>query len=844
MSAHKFLPLENILKFEYPIYAHTHETKNRETLQEHTRLCQTYYEQLYHEKRLGDFFCRFAERFLLKQCEPVYKIFHNMIDNVVTFHDVGKVNPEFQRVNMNHYTDKVYWCDWFDGTRHSLFSAYAYVNFYMKKINELVAEKTAKKILWGICLINGMVISRHHSDLTRMGDFIDEFKPGGKIQLMETGLRKSGHFLYLDIDLKRDKYWNRWNRFKQFTDQNKELEAGAFLYTRMLYSLLVSCDYYATTEYGNDYCIKDFGNVTRQDEFCHAYENTELIRMIRKKAADQPERLDFSSIKDINQLRTVLFLEAEQTMQQNLHAPVYFLEAPTGSGKSNTAMNLSFQLLQQGYQKIYYVYPFNTLVEQNINILKETFGEDSNEFDRIAVINSNTPIKCKQINDQEILDDYVKALLDRQFLNYPFILTTHVSLFQTMFSHEREALFGFLQLKDSIIILDEIQSYKNTIWSEIIIFLKNFAAYLNIKIIIMSATLPDLNYLCDDGTDVVSLVHETERYFSNCKFKDRVRVSYELLGQNIRLEVLLQHILSKYDGQKKIVVEFIKRKTAYEFARMIKDQNNALELILFTGDDNRADRLKKIQRIKNSKDGLLLIATQVVEAGVDIDMDIGYKNVSKLDSEEQFLGRINRSCKKLAGGKVYFFDHDDAAAIYKDGDCRISPELTLKDETMRELLKDKRFSPYYLAVMEHIRIHRNQSGDSTENIDVFFDEKVGGLNFTDISKRMALIDDDKWTKSVFLSREIEVDNGTLKGDEVWEQYRLLLEDYEMDYSKKQVKLSKVRSKLNYFIYEISKHVPLDYNDQIGELYKIDNGDTYFIDDIFQRDKLEEGERFL
>lgn len=34
-------------------------------------------------------------------------------------------------------------------------------------------------------------------------------------------------------------------------------------------------------------------------------------------------------------------------------------------------------------------------------------------------------------------------------------------------------------------------------------------------------------------------------------------------------------------------------------------------------------------------------------------MDIGYKDISMLDSEEQFLGRINRSCKKT-GCKVYF----------------------------------------------------------------------------------------------------------------------------------------------------------------------------------------------
>ena len=47
------------------------------------------------------------------------------------------------------------------------------------------------------------------------------------------------------------------------------------------------------------------------------------------------------------------------------------------------------------------------------------------------------------------------------------------------------------------------------------------------------------------------------------------------------------------------------------------------------------------------------MATQVVEAGIDIDMDIGYKDISKLDSEEQFIGRINRNFKRK--GVVLFF---------------------------------------------------------------------------------------------------------------------------------------------------------------------------------------------
>ena len=93
-----------------------------------------------------------------------------------------------------------------------------------------------------------------------------------------------------------------------------------------------------------------------------------------------------------------------------------------------------------------------------------------------------------------------------------------------------------------------------------------------------------------------------------------------------------------------------------------------------------------IKEAKNKeRNSMLLIATQVIEAGVDIDMDIGFKNISILDADEQFLGRINRSCKKK-NCKVCFFKLDEGNLIYKS-DVRIRKEFTLlKDVYKRQLL--------------------------------------------------------------------------------------------------------------------------------------------------------------
>lgn len=86
----------------------------------------------------------------------------------------------------------------------------------------------------------------------------------------------------------------------------------------------------------------------------------------------------------------------------NTDKNIFYLEAPTGSGKSNMAMNLSFKLMKnsQDINKIFYIYPFNTLVEQNMNSLANVFGNNESVMSQIAIVNSITPYK--DISDDEL----------------------------------------------------------------------------------------------------------------------------------------------------------------------------------------------------------------------------------------------------------------------------------------------------------------------------------------------------------------------------------------------------------------------------------------------------------
>ena len=51
-----------------------------------------------------------------------------------------------------------------------------------------------------------------------------------------------------------------------------------------------------------------------------------------------------------------MFLDSENVMKNNLNGEIFYLEAPTGAGKSNIATNLSFKLIKDknGLKKIFW----------------------------------------------------------------------------------------------------------------------------------------------------------------------------------------------------------------------------------------------------------------------------------------------------------------------------------------------------------------------------------------------------------------------------------------------------------------------------------------------------------
>ena len=840
------IPIEDIIVKPELFYAHCDRGngKNPEILKEHVDRCYHYFEELWEHKNFKAVFENFQKELAPELSDEGIKLFYSLIVNVIIFHDCGKINPRFQSIKMKNTLKKWTAIDCLDGTKHSILSAAIYFDYFYEKIQESLLSKDEKNMIHVFMLVNAYVISRHHGNLSRFEEFLEEFQPNRQLADIFSCMNQ-GDFteVYHGPFCKRDRHMMNMPRqntriYHSFLEKQSS-HAGLYTYIRFLFSVLVSCDYYATSEYDNGIQMSAFGTI-ENTEFVTQYEQSERVKQIRRL---NPESC-VDDKKDINILRNRMFYEAEQTLLENKDANVAFAEAPTGAGKSNLAMNCSLKLLDKNINKIFYVYPFNTLVEQNYDTLEKIYGQ-TDIFKSIAVINSITPIPLngtrkfwENLDKEENEKFYQKALLDRQFLNYPFILTTHVNLFQIMFGCEREAAISFYQLAGSVVVLDEIQSYKNVLWTEIMMFLQCYSRLLNMKIIIMSATLPKLDMLTGNHEKVVNLIENPEKYFQDARFKKRVALSYELLYPDRKTEMkeLCAHVLGQAQKGRKLLMEFITKTSAEKFYHMLTESGREdLQIFCMTGDDNQIDR-KRILREMDTADkdkAVILVATQVVEAGIDIDMDIGYKDISKLDSEEQFIGRINRNFKRK--GVVYFFDMDNESGIYKE-DYRVDTAYTLRKDEMKQLLADKNFGKYYDYILKGIRKYRNDRKNEN-GIEAFVDN-VKKLDFVWISQKMKLIDkNDDWKMSVYFAREITTDIGEIiDGKQVWERYRELLSDMTMNYAKKQILLSEVKSKMSYFIYQIKIDNSLDYNDRIGELYLIEDAEQYFENGRLNTDK--------
>jgi CRISPR-associated endonuclease/helicase Cas3 len=760
----------------------------KESLIAHSNLTLKYYYKILKVKNLEGI----IDKLLLKIDKENFDLLKEMFINTIYLHDVGKINPNFQFYKMKNdlFKDKV---DDTKNSNHSFYSSEKFIEYYKEILNKIQNRKTKEKLKF-ILYAFSYYQAKHH----------------GKLGVFEEYRKKEIFWSYLD----------------KFDIPSFEF----YILNKLLFSLLISSDYYATIDYMANLKTENFGTFSKSDK-------NKLITQFSNYTNK------FENPKGINVFREAIKKESEKTLLLNLDKNIFYLEAPTGSGKTLISINLALQLLKndEKLNKLFYIFPFNTLVEQTKNVFDEVFDELD-----IEVINSITPMNLDEKNQENEETKYQKSYVNRLFYHSSAIITTHISFFNTLFGVSKEDNFPLWQLANSVIILDEIQSYDNNLWWYMVEFFDKYAQLLNIKIIIMSATLPKLDYFLEKKDNFVELIpkNKKDEFFANSYFRNRIsELNFSLLDEGkIELSRLFEVVQKEYKNRK-VLIEFIKKSTAREFYNLLLEYGfkNVYEL---SGDDNKVYRNYVINKTKELNE-MIIVATQVIEAGVDIDMDIGFKDISTIDSEEQFMGRINRSCKKN-NSKVYFFDIDEASKIYVN-DNRI--DFNLKQKEYREILENKNFEKYYKKVLENIKNRGNKFENGVYTNYENFLNLVKKLNYKELYKTMQLINSKNFTLyfpfKIDISKysnikefegieEFLTDN-KLDGQKVWDKF-IELDNIE-NFAEKKFKKSKINSLMQFFTFNLLGYKePIFYDEKIKGIYFVKNYEEFIFDGKFDREK--------
>jgi len=846
-------PLEERLVGHQKYLAHTHDSKPSERLSEHTRLVSEYALRLLEAHHLDPVVDRLVSPLVKSDDNNRVGFFiKKLFLNAIIFHDYGKVNENFQVEKMQN--------DRFShnrrngiGSRHSILSAFIFIVEHLRQVQEMTDLKPETQArLFALTFLFANPILKHHASYLANDLKFDEQGVLTLAQYLRLfGLEWDsesliGAFHDLErklIDICRD-YFSDESRFP------------IYVLLKLHYSLLTASDYYATNSYSMGLTVEDFGVFSEKDkqELFSTFQtnkdyNHELFCEEQRFVNYPVDKLQTCHPDNLNILRKKLFAEVLESVRQNCNENVFYLEAPTGSGKTNVSIGTAMELLRSdpALNKIFYVFPFTTLVTQTARAIQETLQVSNSEM---IQLHSRSGFHSKREEDQDGSYGVDKQnYIDNLFVNYPITLLTHIKFFDILKGNGKTETYLLHRLANSVVVIDELQSYPPLEWDKVAYFIQHYAETFNIKFILMSATLPKLDDLELRGgvQDFVPLVKDKNLYFQNPNFKNRVRFDFSLLEQKPDLMQLAQIVLDKCEthatgneGRVKAVIEFIFKKSAGEFYNQVKESAAVLgyEVLLLSGTILEPRRCEIIDLLKAHKEGskrpkILLVSTQVIEAGVDIDMDIGFKDRSLIDSEEQLLGRVNRNAAPTQA-TVYIFDLDRTFSIYgRDLRYQITRD-SIDLEEYKSILSDKKFDKLYKKVCK--QINEDNQGEYRINLDDYLD-KIKRLEFNRVRTEFRLIDQQSVT--VFVPLEIHKDRfsssdlrflanlgwdktrNIVSGKWVWQGYLSLIQTQDLDFIEKKVDLKRIYGVMSQFMFSLHGH-----SHDAKELLRFSDGESW------------------
>ena len=436
---------------------------------------------------------------------------------------------------------------------------------------------------------------------------------------------------------------------------------------------------------------------------------------------------------------SVLRNQVRKTVIQKLELPdilqrkIFTLTAPTGVGKTLTALDFALKLREKIYKtenylpQIIYALPFINIIEQGLDEYQKTMpGVNILAHYQYADIFEN--VTSKKENEEENDTDYHKKLMQLDTWQSDIVITSFVQFFQTLIGNKNKILKKFNHLAGAIVILDEVQTLRLEQIPLIGASLYYLSKFLGTRILLMTATKPkifelayreilkdekninsideqDKQFFNKGEPEYLELLHNNKNIYESYK---RTKIVPRIKDKLKDEQKFIEQIFSKEWSERNnpsclLVVNKVSRSIALH--RAVKDyltKNNLSNPLYYLSTNIvPCHRLKIIQKIKEDLNPLkpkfpILISTQVVEAGVDLDFDMGFRDLAPIDSIVQVAGRINRQANPQNPEREHL-----PLFVIDFGDCeKIYGRLTKYKSEQAMLNKDEIFESDYLNLVD------------------------------------------------------------------------------------------------------------------------------------------------
>ena len=408
---------------------------------------------------------------------------------------------------------------------------------------------------------------------------------------------------------------------------------------------------------------------------------------------------------------------------------LFTLTVPTGGGKTLTSLSFALDhALHHRLERVIYVIPYMSIIEQTAAVFRDALrGDDAEVAD--FVVEHHSTFDEDTIKEREAQD---KLRLAMENWDAPIIVTTAVQFFESLFSNRPSRCRKLHNIANSVVILDEAQTLPLTFLRPCVAALDELARNWRSSIVLCTATQPALGRqdgFCRGFEHLRELAPEPKRLYRTLK---RARIRQQGTMDDRRLA-------ERLSAERQVLCIVNTRRHARELYESISAVEGACHLTTLMCARHRRETLAMVRDRLTDAASVRLVATSLIEAGVDVDFPVVWRAEAGLESIIQAAGRCNREGRAPVGD-VFVFQP-------AEGDGRKPPtEIEQSTDVAREVMRRYQGDPTSLdAIRDYFQQLYWYAGDASldaKSILRTLGERTTSLDFPfeTIAKEFRLIE--------------------------------------------------------------------------------------------------------